>query len=336
MIFDFEILTFWHGGVAALCAAVTFVVIGAYILWCGQRRGNAVPVGPVLIAVIALTAFFALSETKLRIGIVLAAIATIYAGRADEQQPRSPRQQFVWQLLIVALVVINGWTIPYVSHPGGAGILDLRSIHIGSIILPGSILAVIWLLGTINAMNWLDGSDGLAGSVGLAGFLTLAGISLLPGTQDTHTLMLAAIGAGTLAGFLYWNWFPARVYLGTTGSWFIGLYIGMVAMFGGGKIATTLLVLAWPALDAVLVIAQRLWQKKRPWQGDRHTHFHYHLAALGLKAATIAIVAGISSALLGVTAITLHTHQKLLALCMVALTMAATIAIVIRSRYNSH
>jgi UDP-GlcNAc:undecaprenyl-phosphate GlcNAc-1-phosphate transferase len=147
--------------------------------------------------------------------------------------------------------------------------------------------------------------------------------------------MLAAIGSGTLAGFIYWNWFPARVYLGTTGSWFLGLYIGMVAMVGGGKIATTLLVLAWPALDALCVIAQRLWQKKRPWQGDRHTHFHYRLAARGLTPPAIAIIAGTSSVVLGTIAIALHTYQKILALCIIALTMATTVAIVIRSRYTS-
>lgn len=280
--------------------------------------------GLVIIAAVVLMASLVLNDLWLLLSLMAAAgcIATI--GTRDERTPISAGHQLGWQVVIALIIVAGGWTIPYVSHPLDHTIIDLSWSQWGRWIIPGSFLAVIWLVGLMNTINWLDGIDGLASAVGSVAFLTLAGVSLLPSTQDKQTLVLALIGAGAMLAFLWWNWFPARLYLGTSGSWFLGLYLGLVAMIGGGKIATTLLVLAWPAVDALLVIGQRIVNRQLPWEGDS-SHFHYRLIAQGWTPRSITIIAALTSLVCGLAAISLQTQHKVAVTGLIALTMLVII-----------
>jgi len=186
----------------------------------------------------------------------------------------------------------------------------------------------------INAMNWLDGVDGLASGVGVVALFTLAAVSLLPSTQDSMTLSLALVGAGATLGFLVWNWSPARVYLGTTGSWFIGLYIGMVAIVGGGKIVTTLLVLAIPVIDLGSVTVQRLLAGSAPWRGDTVRHLHHRLLAKGWSPQLISAAAMSLTAILGVIAIGWQTKYKVVALFTAIIVIVVLSLILMRSDEN--
>ena len=179
----------------------------------------------------------------------------------------------------------------------------------------------------MNSINWLDGIDGLAGSVGTVAFVTLAAVSLLPSTQDSTTLSLAVIGVGSLGAFTLWNWPPARVYLGTSGSWFLGLYLGLVAIVGGGKIATALLVLAIPALDALAVFVQRLFSGRPPWQGDQQRHLHHRLRAAGLSDTAITLLAITISAVFGTAAVLLQTRHKLMVLLAIGIALSLLVTV---------
>lgn len=94
--------------------------------------------------------------------------------------------------------------------------------------------------------------------------------------------LLTLIAAGGLAGFLPLNFNPAKIFLGDSGSYFLGYLLAVLAIISGGKVATTLLVLAVPIFDALWVIIRRLWLKKSPFQADR-CHLHHRLLALGLN-----------------------------------------------------
>lgn len=255
--------------------------------------------GPVIIIVITLASFLVLLDDELlRAGVTLAAVLTLIIGTLDERHNLSPGVQLLGQALIVSTVVLTGWTIPYITNPLGPGIIYLPTVI-------GALLAALWLIILMNTINWLDGSDGLAGSVGVVAFITLIAISLLPTTYDTQTLFLALIGLGATAAFLVWNWPPAKVYLGTTGSWWLGLYLGLVAIAGQGKIATTVLVLALPLLDAIYVIIKRLLAGQPPWRGDTASHFHHRLRARGVSPRAICLIAAAVSAILGAGALLL-------------------------------
>lgn len=290
--------------------------------------------GSVLIMVSVLVAFFYALTFKLWLGIALCALLTILVGVADEQYSLRPGTQLFWQLVIAVLAVSFGWTIRYVSHPLADGVIQLDQISVGSFVLPGSLLAIVWLLLLMNAMNWLDGVDGLAAGVGVLALVTLGLISLLPEVQDAHTLSLAAIGGGSLLAFFFWNVPPARVYLGTSGSWFLGWYIGLVAMAGGGKIATTLLVLSWPVIDLVIVAVGRVLAGQAPWRGDTTHHLHYRLRATGISDKWIIALAVSISAGLGILAVALQTQHKILVLTIIAITFVVITLRLLRKSGN--
>lgn len=309
-MFDFAPITAPALITAALAGLVTYFCLHLARPWLravsgqpGIRYG-----GSLLIAVTAVLSIPALRDSpRLLMSFTVAAVVVLLAGAADEHLNLSPARQLLWQALAATAAVFGGWTISFISQTTGAGVIVFNP-------LLGGALAIIWLLLLMNAVNWLDGVDGLAGSVVGLAFLTLAAVSLLPSVQDSRTFTLALVGAAAVGGFLVWNWPPARLYLGASGSWWLGLYIGMVAIQGGGKIVTTLLVLALPVADALAVFLWRLRAGQAPWQGDTTHHLHHRLRQLGISHQTITLFAAVLTALLAAAALTLQTQQKILAL----------------------
>ena len=278
--------------------------------------------GSVLLATVVFLAYFVLGNSWLMVGLSAAGLLVLLIGTIDENEALPPSHQLTWQLIAAGLVAVAGWTITHVSHPSGQGVL----------LVPGGIvLAVGWLVLLMNAINWLDGVDGLAPGVGAVALLSIAAVALLPSVQDSTTLALALIGAGGALSILLWNFPPAKIYLGTTGSWWLGLYIGAVAILGGGKIVTTLLVLAWPVADALWVITQRLAAGRPPWQGGDEVHLHHKLLARGLSPRSITALSMLATALLGFLAITLQTVDKAVGFLLVAATVAVVSVLLTRA-----
>lgn len=272
--------------------------------------------GRLLACITVLLSLVFIEKLSLKIGLVVATVLIIAVGQADETKPLSAAVQLFWQLGIAIILATSGWIIPHVTNPIGSGVW-----HLGALAVPATI---VWIMLMLNAINWLDGLDGLASSVSLVAFLTLAAVSLLPATQDTTTLNLSLIAAGALLGFFLYNAPPAKVYLGTVGSWFVGLFLALTALIGGGKVATATLVLAIPILDAGFVILQRLLHRQPPWIGDK-SHLHHRLLAAGFSSRQIIILAATFTATLGGIAVTAQTIYKLWALLAVVLFLAATI-----------
>ncbi len=316
-MFDFTPLTTTHiiWAIVAFAAAYFSLQLLQRRRW--LRKNNEVYYGGAL--VVGLTILFAIPslQTKptLLLGLVAAGAVILIGGVWDEVRPLRPFRQLLLQLAAALCAVGGGWTIHYISQPLGSGVILFTP-------LVGGVVAVAWLLLLMNAMNWLDGVDGLASSVGTIALTTLAAVSLLPSVQDSLTLSLSLIGLGVVGGFLLWNWPPARVYLGTSGSWWLGLFIGALAIAGGGKIVTTLLVLALPVVDVMLVVAARFRAGQPLWEGDRVRHLHHRLLRRGFSHRTITISAAVITALLGSAAVMLQTEQKLVALSVAAVFFA--------------
>lgn len=284
-----------------------------------REKGSLYYAGPVLVGTVAFLAYLSLEDILLKLGLLSAVLVLLVVGAVDEKRGMRADIQFFWQLVITAVVVFGGWTISFVSHPLADSVLFLNYYQLGVFVFPGSLLAIFWLLLLMNAVNWLDGLDGLALSVGTVSLITLALLALLPSVQDDVTLLLSLVGAGGCLGLLVWNFPPARVYLGTSGSWFLGLYVGMVAILTGGKIVTTMLVLAIPLFDLFFVMILRLLDKRPPWQGDRKFHWHYRLAARGFSVRQILGLVVLASMVLGWIALALQTYQKIFALLVVGI-----------------
>jgi len=209
----------------------------------------------------------------------------------------------------------------------GGGVIDLQWVTLLGVNLPGDLIAAVWILLLMNALNWFDGVDGLAPSVSSVALIFIALVSLLPSIQDSFTLQLAIIGAGPMLAFSIWNWPPAKVILGTSGIWFIASFIGMIAIVGGGKIVTTSLILAIPILDMCLVIVQRIIRRQAPWQGDRKYHLHYQLQKLGLTSAEISAFAITATFALGAAALSLQTSSKVVTIILVSAAMSSLVSL---------
>lgn len=324
---DLSLLTAVHGLFAAFAA-----IAAAGLLALSQRRPLPYLTGPaprpgvryagrLLILVLAPLAAVQLPR-PLAASLGACAVLIALVGRRDETRPLSPATQLGWQITAAAIAALGGWSIQFLTDPRG-GAFDLVWWQTGPFLFPGTLLTVGWLVVLMNSVNWLDGLDGLAPSVAASSLSLLAAVSLLPQIQRAPMLSLALTGAAGCLVFAAWNWPPARVFLGTSGSWFLGLYLGLTGLSGGGKLVTTALILAWPLLDAATVIAARAAARRPLWQGDR-THLHFRLQQSGVSPARIVVAAIVSTLLFGLLALMLQTAGKITALLLAALLFAVT------------
>jgi UDP-GlcNAc:undecaprenyl-phosphate GlcNAc-1-phosphate transferase len=136
-------------------------------------------------------------------------------------------------------------------------------------------------------------------------------LSLAPFVNQPATALLAIVLAGAGLGFLKFNFNPARIFLGDSGSMFLGYMIAIIAIISGGKLATAGLILGIPILDAAWVIARRVLSGEKPWKADRK-HLHHRLLDAGLSQKQTVILYWAFSALFGGIALASQTYGKTL------------------------
>ncbi len=256
------------GGMAV---AAAFVAVGVAAVWINGSTG-AIPVGKIGPA--ALVTLFG--------GCVLAAAL----GFVDDRWQIRARWQLLAQLGLAALVIVGGAPsateggirITFVANPasifgGGESLFFAEPIAI--------LLTTLWIVGMINSLNFIDGLDGLSSGIALIAAVTLGVLSLTPSQNEPMVALLCAVLAGALAGFLPWNFHPARVFIGTTGVFAVGYALAVLSILGVAKVAVALLVLGVPIIDTFWIIIRRLSHGRSPFTPDRG-HFHHKLLDLGL------------------------------------------------------
>lgn len=195
--------------------------------------------------------------------------------------------------------------------------------------IPAIALTWFWTAGMMNTVNWIDGMDGLAtGVVAIAGlFITLT--SFLLGQQSIA--ILSAIFTGATLGFLPHNWNPAKIFMGDSGSMFLGLGLAVLSIMGGAKLASALMVLGIPILDVALVILNRLRRGQSPVHYDK-SHLQYRLMITGLSVKQICLMLYGLSFAFGVLALTIsgiHSNNehlyKFIGIALVVVTMVGLI-----------
>lgn len=253
---------------------------------------------------------------KSHLGLIFASLLLLFCGILDDLKNLKAKYQFAFQALAALILIGAGVRVDYLTNPfGGAVRLDQWQIcsDAGTCLsVFGSLFVFIWLVGMMNVTNWLDGIDGLASGVGLIGSVILFLLSLNPAVNQPPLGILAAALAGALIGFLVFNFHPAKVFLGTSGSIFLGFMLGSLAIFSGGKIATALLIMGLPILDAGWVIWQRLKSGSSVFAPDKR-HLHHKLLELGFLQNQIAVFFALTSAAFGIAALFLQTQGKVVA-----------------------
>ena len=186
------------------------------------------------------------------------------------------RWKLLGQCLVVLPIVLSGCQLQHLVCCGW-------QIDLGSLAGPATI---VWLVLGINAMNLLDGMDGMASIVAVGIAVTIAGIDFF-GHTGSLTLVIVPL-AGALLGFLAFNFPPARIYLGDTGSMAIGLAVSLAALLAartdGGATNLTILgaVMAIPLADTALAVVRRSLSGYGFWHPDRG-HLHHRLLDQGLR-----------------------------------------------------
>ncbi len=250
---------------------------------------------------------------------LLAGLVLVINGYFDDKFSW-PAKYSIWGPIIATILVLaSGLRITYVTAWDG-GVFYLDNLLAGDFII--LILTALWLLGMTYTTKLLDGLDGLTSSIGLVASFIIFIVSLSWDVVGSTTSLLAIILAGSLAGFLLWNWQPAKIFLGEGGSTFIGFSLGVLAIISGSKIATALLVMGLPVLDVVLVIINR-WRRRQPiWHGDQE-HLHFRLLHLGLTQWQVVLFLSLVSLLFGSVSLFFTTKAKLAALSLLLLLMLA-------------
>ena len=216
------------------------------------------------------------------LGLLLAGTLVVLLGLVDDLGVLSPSVKLAGQLVACWVLVKSDVMLHIVWLPPWANLL----------------LTVLWLLTAVNALNLLDIMDGLATGVGVIVCLGLVAATLAGGDR-VIPVMAAALG-GSLLGFLPFNAAPARIYLGDSGSMFLGLMLGALGMTGDYTahnrlgFLTPLLLLGVPLFDTAFVSAVRLSRGASPFRGSPD-HFPLRLRRLGLSVRGVTRVATIAS-----------------------------------------
>jgi UDP-GlcNAc:undecaprenyl-phosphate GlcNAc-1-phosphate transferase len=209
--------------------------------------------------------------------LALGASGIVGLGIYDDIKGASARLKLFVQTLVAIGMWGAGFRVEVLGNPFG-GAIDL-----GLLSLP---VTVFWMVGVINALNLIDGLDGLAAGVSMFACIVLFGVSYVGNAVLVCTLLAAL--AGSLLGFLFFNFNPAKIFLGDSGSMFLGFILASVAVWTQQKGATAaallvpLLALGLPLLDTALSVVRRVGQGKSPFAADRE-HLHHRMLALGLS-----------------------------------------------------
>ena len=228
--------------------------------------------------------------TLIPIGIAAAIILTV--GVFDDTREMRPRVKLLGQASAVLVLYAGGIRIDSVTVFQMTIPLDQPSMTLPpwgpgvSVAVPGLMVTMFWFLACMNIWNLIDGMDGLASGVGLlvSGTLALVAIWL----ENPNVAILAAALAGGLAGFLLYNWHPACIFLGDSGSLLIGLLIGIVGVQGSLKEGATIsilfpiLAMGLPITDTAMAIFRR-WVRNLPLSSADRRHVHHLLIGLGLN-----------------------------------------------------
>jgi UDP-GlcNAc:undecaprenyl-phosphate/decaprenyl-phosphate GlcNAc-1-phosphate transferase len=269
-----------------------------------HRRVNLIPMPrgggvAVAIAFIIVTAAVGLANAEAHflpvpravgptsiVALLLGGALAAAFGVLDDYFDLRARWQFVFQLALALVAVSLGIVVGLVKDPFGPGVIPLDApFAVG--------FTVVWVAGMINSINFIDGLDGLSSGIALIAATTLGMISLTAQVNQPFIAVLCFGLAGSLLGFLRWNFHPATVFVGTSGVMFIGYTLAVLSILGSAKVAVALLVLGVPIIDAFWIIVRRVSQGRSPFSPDRG-HLHHRLLDVGLShRQTVLLIYGI-------------------------------------------
>jgi UDP-GlcNAc:undecaprenyl-phosphate/decaprenyl-phosphate GlcNAc-1-phosphate transferase len=214
-------------------------------------------------------------DSKYFIPILVGSTIIVITGIIDDMREISPKVKLVGQLLAAFIVVFfGGISVETINLPFG-GVLEF-----GYLSIP---LAVLWIIGITNAINFIDGLDGLAAGVSSIVVLSISGVAWMMGDMVVFGICLVLLGS--ILGFLPYNFNPAKIFMGDTGSLFLGFMIAVLSLLGFKNMTVIslivpVIILGVPISDTLFAIIRRLVNKQPVFSPDK-SHLHHCLLNLG-------------------------------------------------------
>ena len=258
-------------------------------------------------------------------GILLGASIIVVLGVVDDMSPLRAYFKFCVQIFAALVAVFHGVVIQTLSNPNVFA--ESPYWDLGWLAVP---ITVLWIVGITNAVNLIDGLDGLACGVSTISAISMLVIALLVSEGDVALVMASLVGA--CLGFLPFNNNPAKMFMGDTGSTFLGYILATISIQGLFKyyaivsFAVPFLILGLPMFDTLFAIIRRLAHGQNPMAPDRG-HIHHRLIDMGLNQKQAVAALYVISSILGLSAVVLTSSGAIKAmLFLMALAVAAFLA----------
>jgi len=279
------------------------------------------------------------------VGVIAGGFVIMIGGYFDDKYDLPPKTQILFPIFAVLVVIMAGIGITSITNPIAGGTLYFDQIKFEVLRFDGipyfisvlsDVFTFVWLMGMMYTTKYLDGLDGLVAGVSLIAAVIIFFVSQDLTLQQDYIALMAILFAGSLGGFLLFNFNPASIFLGEGGSLFAGFMIGVLAILSGSKIATALLVFGIPIFDVVWVIGRRLVSGTKVTQGDKK-HLHHRLLGIGLSKRSAVLLVYLLITVFGITALFLQTRYKLFVLGGLVLFMVAfafTLVLLLNKKRN--
>ncbi len=250
------------------------------------------------------------------IGIIAGSVIIVIMGAMDDRKPMKASVKLLIQIVAALIVALSGVRIEIFTNP--VLFLENDYLILGKLSIP---LTVIWIVAITNAVNLIDGLDGLAAGVASISSICILVIALM--VSESNIAILTACIAGACVGFLPYNFNPASIFMGDSGSNFLGFLLACISIEGLFKgyavisFAVPLLLLALPIFDTSVAILRRIKNKKPVMAPDRG-HLHHKLVDMGFSQKQAVLILYTISAVLGLSAIILTGFGALRAIMLLA------------------
>ncbi|MCH4984867.1 undecaprenyl/decaprenyl-phosphate alpha-N-acetylglucosaminyl 1-phosphate transferase [Macrococcoides goetzii] len=244
--------------------------------------------------------------------IIIGAVLINMLGIIDDLFDLSAIVKLIGQIGVALIVVMHGITLDLITLPFGV------VIEFGYLSIP---MTILWIVAVTNAINLVDGLDGLAAGVSMIALGTIGFIAILQ--QNIFIMMLCSVLIGSLIGFLRYNFYPAKIFLGDNGALMLGFIIGVLSLLGFKNITLIslffpIIILAVPFIDMSFAMIRRYRQGKPIMQADK-SHLHHKLLGLGYTHAQTVILIYSIAILFSIASIILYLSTRIGAILIVTL-----------------
>mgnify|MGYP000426657032 FL=1 len=289
----------------------------------------------IFIGCVVSILIFADVDRALR-GILLGSCLIVAVGIVDDAHPLGAGVKFILQIVSALIAVWHGVIIQTIANP--LFFMDNPYWNFGIWAVP---ITVIWIVAVTNSVNLIDGLDGLADGVSTIGAITMLIIALMMGDLEIAVITAALVGA--CVGFIPYNRNPAKIFMGDTGSTFLGYMLATVSVIGLFKFYAVIsfivpfIILGFPIFDTVSAFTRRILKGQNPMKADR-SHTHHKLIDMGMNqkqaVATLYMVAGV----LGLCAVMIVTrgYIKVILSVVALIGVAITVARIARYPHDHH